>query len=62
MARERVIGSYLLRFTEVEQQKHFYLHNLKTGEILEFETWISAWAFLEQTLDDPASTQKANFK
>lgn len=50
MSKERIIGSYLLRFTQQKQQKHFYLHDLRTGEIIEFETWVSAWAFLEQEL------------
>ncbi len=55
MSKERVIGSYLLRFTQEKQQKHFYLQDLRTGEIIEFETWISAWAFLEQSLIDSLS-------
>jgi hypothetical protein len=50
MSKERIIGSYLLRFTEVKQEKHFYLQDLRTGEIIEFESWVSAWAFLEQEL------------
>jgi hypothetical protein len=50
MNKERVIGSYLLRFTEATCEKHFYLQDLSTGQIIEFETWVSAWAFLEQKL------------
>lgn len=48
--KERVLGSYLLRFTESKSDKQFYLHNLKTGEMLQFETWVSVWVFLEQAL------------
>ena len=51
MTKDRVIGSYLLRFTESKNLKHIHLHNLKTGEVIEFETWVSAWAFLDQNLE-----------
>lgn len=58
MAREKVIGSYLLRFTEVQHTKHIYLHDLKTGKVLEFETWVSAWCFLEHQLYDSPENQQ----
>ena len=49
--KERILASYLLRFTEMQGDKQFHLHNLKTGEMLQFETWVSAWAFLEQIIE-----------
>jgi hypothetical protein len=48
--KERILGSYLLRFTESNRDKHFDLHDLKTGEIIRFETWVSVWAFLDHNL------------
>ena len=50
MTKEQVIGSYLVRFTEKERHRQVTLQNLKTGERLEFETWIAAWVFLENQL------------
>lgn len=56
MVKEQVIGSYIIRFTKrINQQGSgiaITLQDIKTGEQLEFETWLSAWAFLEQVLDD----------
>jgi hypothetical protein len=52
MSREKLIGSYLLRFVEKNHQQHCNLHNLHTGERLEFDTWVAAWAFLDHWLDD----------
>jgi hypothetical protein len=49
--KERILGSYLLRFTETNRDKQFHLHNLKTGEIIHFETWVSVWVFLDQGLN-----------
>jgi hypothetical protein len=51
MPFQKVIGSYLLRFIEEHQEQHIHLQNLKTGEQLEFETWASAYCFLEQRLE-----------
>jgi hypothetical protein len=48
--KERILGSYLLRFTETKRDKQFHLHDLKTGEVIRFETWVSVWAFLEHRL------------
>ena len=50
MAKEQVLGSYLMRFTQKEQQRHVTVQNLKTGERLEFETWLSVWAYLDAQL------------
>lgn len=52
MPKDRVIGTYLVRFIEKKQQPHISLHDLRTGEQLEFETWVSAWAFLEEALEE----------
>lgn len=54
MLNQRVIGSYLIRFIEVQKQQRICLHNLKTGERLEFETWVAAWVFLEQQFEGSA--------
>lgn len=51
MSKERIIGSYLVRFSEKQGVTYINLHNLRTGERLEFETWVSAWAFLEASLE-----------
>lgn len=57
MSREKVIGSYLVRFIKKNQHQQFNLHNLKTGERLEFESWVALWFFLDQLL---AAGQEAN--
>ena len=54
MAKEQVIGSYLVRFTETERHRQVTLQNLRTGERLEFETWVAAWVFLENQLTPDA--------
>lgn len=51
MTKESVIGSYLLRIVKSGCDRQFYLHNIKTGEVLAFETWVSVWAFLEQVIE-----------
>lgn len=48
MTRQKVTGSYLVRFTETQLEQSIRLHDLKTGKCVEFETWVSAWAFLER--------------
>lgn len=53
MPSERVIGTYLIRFIEQQNKHRISLHNLKTGERLEFETWVAAWLFIEQQLENP---------
>lgn len=51
MTRESIIGSYLLRVTKRGCNQQFYLHDLKTGKMLQFETWVSVWVFLEQVIE-----------
>ncbi|MCA9837547.1 MAG: hypothetical protein KC422_11540 [Trueperaceae bacterium] len=55
MSKERLIGSYLVRFSERRGVTYINLLNLRTGERLEFETWVSAWAFLEKVLEGQTS-------
>jgi hypothetical protein len=55
MSKERIIGSYLVRFSEKQDVTYINVHNLRTGEQLEFETWVSAWAFLEEVLNGQTS-------
>lgn len=60
MVKEQVIGSYIIRFTKSKHQQitsqakaiTITLQDIKTGERLEFETWLSAWAFLEEVLEE----------
>ena len=54
MPEERVIGSYLVRFIELKHETHIHLQNIRTGEQLTFETWVSVWAFLEQIFEEEA--------
>ena len=51
MTKQTVIGSYLLRFVEKQKHRHIYLQDLISGETLEFESWVSVWAFLEAKLE-----------
>ena len=53
MPNQRVLGSYLIRFIREQKEQRISLHNLKTGERLEFETWVAVWVFLEQQFEDP---------
>lgn len=50
MAKERLVGSYLIRFTEADHTTRVLLQDLRTGEVLEFETWVAAWAFVDEAL------------
>lgn len=50
MSREKLIGSYLLRLVQKDRHQHFNLHNLHTGERLEFDTWVAVWTFLHHSL------------
>ncbi len=52
MPREKVIGSYLLRLTDVGGRLRVCLQDLRAGEGIEFETWIAAWAYLDGLLHD----------
>ena len=56
MTREKVLSTYLLRFTKQEETQHIHLHDLKTGLKLEFETLVAAYAFLEQHMDNENKT------
>jgi len=55
MTKERLIGSYLVRFSQKHKERFISLQNMHTGEQLEFETWTSAWAFLESVLEEDKS-------
>jgi len=56
MVKDQVIGSYIIRFTKSNRQNDSFLkvtlQDIKTGEQLEFETWLAAWAFLEDVLEN----------
>ena len=62
MAKERLVGSFLVRFTEGDDLgTRVRLQDLRSGEVLEFETWVAAWSFVDETvgartpLDDPTA-------
>lgn len=51
MAKERLVGSYLVRFTEGDDQgTRVRLQDLRSGEVLEFETWVAAWSFVDEVV------------
>ena len=66
MVKEQVIGSYIIRFAKSIQRHEtlitITLQDIKTGEQLEFETWLAAWAFLEDVLDDETGHNTSVFK
>ncbi len=51
MHKERLLSSYLIRFCEADERVFVKLQNLRTGEQLSFETWLAAWAFLDETME-----------
>jgi hypothetical protein len=62
MAKERLVGSYLVRFTEGDDHgTRVRLQDLRSGEVLEFETWVAAWSFVDEAVgartapDDPTA-------
>lgn len=52
MPRETLIGGYLLRLTRKEGRTRIVLRDLKQNDVLEFETWVAAWAFIDRVLHD----------
>ena len=50
MARERLVGSYLVRFTEHGGVPQVRLQDLRTGRTLDFETWVAAWAYVDEAM------------
>ena len=51
MARERLIGSFLVRFTELGGVPRVRLQDLRTGTALDFETWVAAWAYVDDEVE-----------
>ncbi len=47
MSREQILSSYLVRLSQSKNETKILLTNIKTGQALEFETWVAAWAFLD---------------
>lgn len=50
MADGKLLSSFIIRFVEKRNQRLVVLQNLKSGERLEFESWLSAWCYLEEYL------------
>lgn len=51
MARERLVGSFLVRFTEQGGVPQVRLQDLRTGAALDFETWVAAWAYIDEVYE-----------
>ena len=52
MHHKTLIGGYLLRLTREEGRTRITLQDLKNLEVLEFETWVAAWEFVDRVLQD----------
>jgi len=52
MPRETLIGGYLLRLTREAGRTRIVLRDLKQNDVLEFETWVAAWAYIDRVLHD----------
>lgn len=50
MAKEQLVGSYLIRFTHSAGTERVQVQDLRTREVLEFETWVAAWAFVDEAV------------
>ncbi|TVR92281.1 MAG: hypothetical protein EA416_07745 [Trueperaceae bacterium] len=55
MAKERLVGSYLIRFTQSNGTQRVHVQDLRTREVLEFETWVAAWAFVDEAVHADAA-------
>lgn len=51
MPRERLVRSYLVRFTEDEVGPRVRVQDLGAGVTLEFETWVAAWAYVDRVVN-----------
>lgn len=51
MPRERLVGSFLIRFTEHGGVPLVRVQDLRTGTALDFETWVAAWAYVDEHLE-----------
>ncbi len=52
MHQKTLIAGYLLRLTREEGGTRIALQDLKNHEVLEFETWVAAWEFVDRVLQD----------
>lgn len=50
MARETLVGGYLLRLTRGDDRVRIQLRDLARHDTLEFETSVAAWAFIDQLI------------
>ena len=56
MNNQKIRAAYIIKLCEhTNKQKNFQVINLKTGEQINFSTWVSAWIWLEQEFADPRS-------
>jgi hypothetical protein len=56
MARERLVGSFLVRFTDMGGVALVRVQDLRTGRTLDFETWVAAWAYVDEAMQRVAET------
>ena len=54
MARDRLVGSFLVRVTEQGGVPQVRLQDLRTGTALDFETWVAAWAYVDEAMQRAA--------
>lgn len=52
MARETVIGSYLLRLLREDGVPRIQVRDLRRNDVIEFETWVGAWEYLDRLMRD----------
>lgn len=50
--RETYIGGYFLRLISVDGSTRIVLRDLGRNEVIEFETWVAAWAYIDEVLQD----------
>lgn len=58
MARDRLVGSFLVRFTEQGGVPQVRLQDLRTGTVLDFETWVAAWAYVDEAMQRASATDE----
>lgn len=56
MARERLLGSFLVRFTELRFTEHggvprVRLQDLRSGVARDFGAWVAAWAYVDDKVE-----------
>lgn len=58
MPRETLLESFLVRVTAGEHGASVRLQDLRTGVAIEFETWVAAWAYVDELLERGRSDER----